>query len=195
MDDLTDTSNVPEKGGETAVDGEKPDFEDWEDPEQLFGGQSTRERMMDVVVQLHEPTKVSIVAERAGCDTETARNYLSWFADLGLVREHGGRPVRYERNESFLRWRRVERIREQYSEEEIVNELGEVLQAIEEYRDQFGADTPGQVSLKEASRDTTVEDAWEALSEWQTLERRAELLDEARRDAYSTSGGFGRINV
>lgn len=183
MRDLTDTSDAPEPNGNA------PDFDAWGDPEQLFEGQSTKERMLDVIMQLRDPTKVATIAERAGCDTETARNYLEWFADLGLVQKQTGRPVRYKRNESFLRWRRIEQIRNRYSDEEIVDELREVMEAIQAYQDRFGVEDSGQVSLKEASEETTVEDAWEALSEWQTLEQRADLLDAARGDAYPSRGG------
>jgi len=179
MRDLTETSDAPDP------DGDAPDFDAWDDPEQLFEGQSTKERMLDVIMQLRDPTKVAAIAERAGCDTETARNYLEWFADLGLVRTYTGRPARYERNESFLRWRRIEQIRQQYSDEEIVDELQDVMNGILAYQDRFGVETSGQVSLQEASKETTVEDAWEALSEWQTLEQRAELLDAAQREAYT----------
>lgn len=180
--DLTDASDSEHSSGDA------PTFDDWEDPDQLFEGQSIKERMLDVIVQLREPTKVSTVAERADCDTETARDYLQWFEDLRLVREQGGRPARYERNDSFLRWRRVEQIRDRYLESEIVDELGDVMDEIEAYRDQFDAASPDHVSLTEASHELTVEEAWDELSNWQTLERRAELLDAARRDAYAGSG-------
>ncbi len=188
MRDLTNTSNAPDSASEP------PDFDTWDDPEELFQGQSTKERLMDVVIQLREPTKVSVVAEQADCDPETARHYLDWFTDLGLVHKHSGRPTRYERNDSYLRWRRVEKIRERYSEEEIVEELRDVMDGIREFQDQFGAAAPGEVSLKEASRDSTIEESWDALSKWKTLERRAELLDEARRDSFP-SGGVDRINA
>lgn len=182
MRDLTDTSDAP------LPDGDAPDFEAWEDPEQLFSGATIKERLLDVIVQLREPTTVATVANRADCDTETARNYLDWFTDLGLVSEHSGRPVRYERNESFLRWRRIEQIRRQFSRDEIVSELQTVMTEIEAYRERFDAETPGDVSLRETSAETTVEEAWEALSDWQTLERRADLLDAARRDTHGRRG-------
>lgn len=44
-------------------------------------------------------------------------------------------------------------------------------------------DVPDDVSLGEASREMPAEDAWEALSRWNTLERRVALLDAARRDS------------
>ncbi len=136
--------------------------------------------MLDVVLQLREPTKVSTIADSADCDTEAARDYLEWFVSMGMVREITGRPVRYVRNNSYLRWRRIEQIRNQYSEGEIVEEVSKTLEAAQEYRKQFDADSPGRVSL--VNREGQVEEVWETLSEWKTLEQRAALLDVARRD-------------
>jgi len=111
MVDLTDTpNNVPDP------EEEPPNFDDWDTPEKVFKDGSTKERMLDVVVQLREPQKVSQVANRAECDTETARDYLEWFESMGIVRENSGRPVRYARNESYFQWRRVEQIRKQYAD-------------------------------------------------------------------------------
>jgi hypothetical protein len=143
--------------------------------------------MLDVIVQLREPTKVSTIATRADCDTETARDYLEWFAEMGMVRERSGRPVRYERNDSYLKWRRIEQIRQQYSEDEIVERLKETLEAATEYRDRFDAHAPDDVSLLEESHEESVEAVWEAVSTWKTLEERAALLDAARRE--DSSGG------
>lgn len=186
--DLTDTpEGIPE------TDEDAPDFETWESPEELLKGGTIRERMLDVVLQLREPTKVSTIATRADCDTETARDYLEWFAEMGMVHQRAGRPIRYERNESYLQWRRIEQIRQQYSETEIVEQLEETLDATETYRQQFDAERPADVSLVAASRDESVETVWEAVSTWKTLEERATLLDAARRE--KSSGGAGRIDA
>jgi predicted ArsR family transcriptional regulator len=188
--DITETpEDIP------GIDEESPDFGDWGDPETLLKDQPIRERLLDVIMQTREPTKVAVIAEQANCDTETAREYLEWFTSMGIVREHAGRPVRYERNESYLFWRRVEQIREAYSEEEIVSELTDTVDAIAEYREQFDAETPDEVSLLEVNYDGAIEDAWEALSAWKTLERRAEVLDRARQDENTHSGSVGSINA
>ncbi|WP_254545782.1 DUF7342 family protein [Halomarina pelagica] len=187
--DPTDTPNVRDTGDEP------PDFDEWDAPDEVLKGGSTRERMLDVILQLREPTKVSEIANRAGCDTETARDYLVWFAEMGIVREHAGRPVRYDRNESYLRWRQIERIRSRYSESEIVEKLKSTVDGLEEYRARFDADHPDEVSLVAASRERPLEEAWEALSEWQTMERRADLLDAARRSGDLASGDVGRVDA
>jgi hypothetical protein len=178
MADLTDTPDI------RTPDEEPPDFTEWEEPEELLTDQPIREQILDVILQLREPMKVTEIAERTACDTETARDYLEWFASMEVVLEYGGRPVRYERNQSYLRWRRVERIRTEYSETEIVEELKTTIEAREEYREQFEADHPDDVSFLNITdeNETDITDVWEAVSEWKTVEKRAELLDMARRN-------------
>jgi hypothetical protein len=75
----------------------------------------------------------------------------------------------------------VERIRETRTEEEIVDALADTVEAISEYRERFDAASPEEVSLIDPDGEASVEELWEALSEWRTLERRADLLDAARR--------------
>lgn len=175
-------------------DEERPDFSALEDPETVVKGGPIRERLLDVILQVREPTKVSRIAELADCDTETAREYLGWFAEMGMVGEIEGRPVQYERNDSYWRWRRVERIRDEYTTAELVEELAATMDEIEGYRERFGAETPDAVSLT-ADHGLSVEAAWDALSEWQTLERRASLLDAARRSSDPDDGRVSRIDV
>jgi predicted ArsR family transcriptional regulator len=177
--DLTD---IPDD----TYDGEEspPNLDELESPDTLLKGGSIRERLLDVVVGLRTPAKVSTIAERADCDTETARDYLEWFDEMGMVQRHDGRPVRYERNDAYFQWRRIDRIREEYSEQEIVNALGDTLEQIEDYRTQFEVEHPDEVSLVDATQEQNLstEAAWEALSKWETLEQRAALLDAARRN-------------
>ena len=182
-----------------AYDGEEslPALDALDSPNSLLKGGSIRERLLDVVVGLRTPTKVSTVAERAECDTETARDYLAWFDEMGIVHRHNGRPTRYERNDAYFRWRRLDRTREDYSEQEIVDLLSETLDRIDDYRAQFGATHPDAVSLTDATQeqDLSTEAAWEALSEWETLEQRAALLDAARRDTAVSGGTPGPVDA
>ncbi len=169
-----------------AYDGEDspPDLDELESPDSLLKGGPIRERFLDVVVGLRTPTKVSTIANIADCDTETARDYLEWFDEMGIVQRQDGRPVRYERNDAYFQWRRIDQIRAEYSRQEIVDALADTLEEIEAYRAQFGAEHPGEVSLADVTREQkmSTEAAWETLSEWETLEQRATLLDVARQN-------------
>jgi predicted ArsR family transcriptional regulator len=175
--DITDIPDDAHAGDESP-----PDLDELESPDSLFKSGPIRERLLDIVTGLRTPTKVSDIADLADCDTETARNYLEWFDEMGMVHRHDGRPVRYKRNDAYFQWRRIDRIRDEYTDQEIVEALSDAIEQIEAYRDQFDADDPDDVSLVEASRDMSTEDAWEALSGWETLERRAALLDAALHD-------------
>ena len=190
--DLTD---IPDD----AYDGEEspPDLDALESPDSLLKDGSIRERLLDVVIGLRTPTKVSTIADRADCDTETARDYLEWFDEMGMVQRHDGRPVRYERNDAYFQWRRIDRIREEYSEQEIVDALSDTLEQIEDYRTQFDAMHPDEVSLIDATQEQNLstEAAWEALSEWETLEQRAALLDAARRNNSVTGSKPGPVDA
>lgn len=188
-----DITNGPDDA--STDDESPPDLDDLESPDVLLKGGSIRERLLDVVTGLRTPTTVSDIADLADCDTETARDYLEWFDEMGLVHRHDGRPVRYERNDAYFQWRRIDRIRDEYSEQEIIEALSDAIERIEAYREQFGTDDPDAVSLVEASQNMATEDAWEALSEWETLERRASLLDAARRDYPASSGTPDRIDA
>lgn len=188
MDDpeaFTDVPDIREPGEEP------PDFDELEPPEATLKDLPIRERLLDVVLQLRSPTKVAEIADRADCDAGTAREYLDWFSTLGIVREFEGRPTQYQRNDAYLKWRRVERIRQEHSDDEIVDELSSVLDTLAEYRERFGTDDPDAVSLIEESRERPTEEVWSDLVTWKTLERRAELLDAARRNEHDPSGRTG----
>jgi len=177
--DLTDIPNEAYGDGES-----RPDFDELASPDSLFKSGPIRERLLDVIVGLRTPTKVSTIADQANCDTETARDYLEWFDEMGMVHQHDGRPVRYERNDAYFQWRRIDQVREAYSEQEIVDALADTIDEIEAHRTRFDAQHPDNVSIVDATReqDLSTEAVWEALSEWETLERRAALFDAARRN-------------
>ena len=57
-----DLTNVPDDV--RGADETPPDFETIESPEQLLRDGPIRERLLDVIAQLRDPTKVSTIAER-----------------------------------------------------------------------------------------------------------------------------------
>ena len=158
--DLTDIPGDAYGGAESA-----PDLDEPESPGAPVKGGPIRERLLDVVTGLQTPTRVSDIADHADCDTETARSYLERFDEMGLVHRHDGRPVRYERNDAYFRWQRIDRIREECTEREIAEVLADTIDQLEAYRTQFDADDLDAVSPVESSQDTATEDAWEAPSE------------------------------
>lgn len=49
-----------------------------------------------------------------------AREYLEWLERLGIVTPGTGRPAMYRRNQEYLNWRRVQKLRDEYLSKEPV---------------------------------------------------------------------------
>jgi hypothetical protein len=176
-------------------DSERPDFDSLDDPADVVRNGRTREQVYSTVLQLDEPATVAEIADRAGPGTDATREYLRWFADMGLVSQVTERPERYEVNHNYLRWRRANRLSENYREAEIVQRLQDVTEEIQRYRDEFDVRHPDDVDIRAVADDgdEDVADVWKTVSAWETAEGRrdvlADALDMARGNSQSTGGG------
>ena len=141
---------------------------------------STRDRMYTVALQLYDPARVSAVAKRADVSTETARDYLQWFTEMGVLKQVDSSPASYERNKSYFSWRRVQRLKDR-PQEELEKELRTLTEQERTYREQFETDSPDDVDALDHGGYDEVEDVWMALQEWQTVRRRIRELELARR--------------
>ncbi|WP_228434433.1 DUF7342 family protein [Natrarchaeobaculum aegyptiacum] len=145
---------------------------------------STRERVYAVAIQLHVPTRVRTVAERADVSPETAREYLRWFAEIGLVTLEAESPDLFRRNEAYFEWRRVQRLRAKPAEE-LRRELASLTDRERDYQEQFDADAPDDVDALEHADYADLETVWEDLQEWRTVRRRIHELEQARQSRES----------
>jgi len=169
-----------------APDGKTPpDFGDWEDPSTVVSGERTRDDFLDVALQLREPTPIPEIAERAGRGEDSAREYMRFFAELGVVKQVTEGPEQYRVDRDYLRWRRTRRVKQQYTPDEIAEMLSETTDAIDEYRGDFGVDSPERVSVVEYAEksDMDVEEVWRRVSRWKTEVSRRRILDEALKTA------------
>ena len=180
---------------ERAADDEAPpDFEALEDPDDLLTGDRTRDDFLSVALQLREPTPIAEIAEWAGRGADSAREYMRWFETIGLVRQVSEDPEQYETNQSYLYWRRVDRIRSNYRDTEIVERLQQVLDEIDELSEEYDVGGPDQIDIVPMARerDVDVEALWEDVSRWKTLLARRSLLEDAlerEQDRYLDSSG------
>lgn len=148
--------------------------------------QSTRERVYAVALQLYEPTRVATVAERADVSKETAREYLRWFAEIGLVTHDAESPDLFSRNEAYFEWRRIQRLQSRPTEE-LERELKQLTASEREYRDRYDADGPSAVDALEHADYDELESVWMELQEWRTVRRRIRELEQARRNGDGSS--------
>lgn len=159
----------------------------FEDP---FGETDVEQQIYATILQTREPTAASAIAERVECDPKTARKYLRWFAQLGIVTEHEGHPTTYERNDSYFEWRRVNDLTADHSHEELQTEVRELTERIQEYEQQYDAETPADVDAIAVAEDGeygTIDDVYGDLGDWATARRERRLYERARQQHTGTS--------
>ena len=165
----------------SASEAQKPDFEALTPISELVRGERTRDAFFDTVLGLNSPATVKEIADRAGHGVDAAREYLTWFEQLGIVTQVTDSPATYERNQAYLNWRRVQQLRDEHSMETLLSYLETARTREEEYAEQFGTDSPDAVSIHTIAteRDCSVESLWQDLSAWKTVRRRRSLLEAA----------------
>jgi predicted transcriptional regulator len=141
------------------------------------------QRVYSVVLQTREPTTAGAIAERADCDPKTARKYLDWFANLGVVTRHDGRPTTYERNDAYFEWRRVNELAGEHTVAELRERVRELTARIADYEATYDAETPAAVDAVEiaTATDRSIDDVYGDLADWASAHRARERHERARQ--------------
>jgi hypothetical protein len=157
------------------------DFEALISPEELVRGDRTRDDFFDAVLALDSPATANDVADLAGHGVDSAREYLDWFERMGIVTQVTDSPATYERNQEYLNWRRVQKLRQEYATEELLDLLKTESKRAETLEEEFDVESPDQISVSRYASETdrSIEAVWERLSAWQTARRRVALLERA----------------
>ena len=162
-----------------------------------FESEDVEQRLYSVVLETRSPTPAPELAQQADCDPKTARKYLEWFTELGVVDRHDGRPRRYERNEHYLEWRTVERLAAKHGRAELRRRAAAASERIESFRERYEADDPSEVDAISAAESDVVEDddplaaVYDDLTAWETAVAERRRYDRARRRAARTEETAG----
>ena len=141
---------------------------------------SAEERMYNTFVQTRQPTTATVVADAAECDPKTARKYLEWFRNLGIVTEHDGDPPTYERNDRYFEWRRINELASK-PPAELQSQVQSLAERIETYKRRYDADHPGEVDALAPPAEISTETAFAELTDWQTVRSELKRHEQARR--------------
>lgn len=149
--------------------------------DQWAADQTTFQRVYETVLGTSEFVSADTIAERARCSETAARETLSQLVEMGVAAQREGRPATYARNESYLRWKRVESLAADHDAETLRARLSELVEEDEAFQVQFDAPEPAAVSLVDApiSEQDSVDQQWEDLSEWETVRRDIRILRRA----------------
>jgi DNA-binding transcriptional regulator GbsR (MarR family) len=147
-----------------------------------FENEDTKQRVYGTVLHARDPLTAAEIADRADCSEDAARSHLSFYADLGIVIQHEGRPARYERNDDYFEWRRVNELAREHTVDELQARVSELTDRIETYRDEYDADSPADVGVLAFDAED-IDDVYADLSEWATVVEERRLHERARRTA------------
>jgi len=147
-----------------------------------FQDEDTKQRVYSAVLHARQPMTVAEIATRADCSEESARSHLSFYAELGIVIRHDGRPVRYERNDDYFEWRRTNELAQENTVDELQARVSELTDRIERYRDEYGRDSPAAVNVLEFDAEQ-VDDVYVDLGDWATAIEERRLYERARQKA------------
>ena len=148
--------------------------------ERPFEDEDTKKRVYGAVLHAREPMTAAEIAERADCSDESARTHLSFYTDLGIVVRHDGRPVRYQRNDDYFEWRRVNELAREHTVDELQTRVSVLTDRIERYRDDYAADSPADVDVLTVDANQ-VDDVYADLGDWTTAIEERRLHERARQ--------------
>ena len=160
-----------------AADGPPP----FEEPSSSDDGEP---RIYGTILQNREPTTASAIADSADCDPKTARKYLGWFDDLGIVTRHDGHPATYERNDAYFEWRRINQLAADHSVEDLQDCVRELTTRLIKYEEAYAAASPAAVdavAAAEGSDERTIDDVYGDLGEWATAREERDRYERARQ--------------
>lgn len=155
-----------------------PPFDD------AFSGDDVEQRIYGTILGIRDPTSASSIADQVDCDPKTARKYLGWFADLGIVTRHEGPPATYERNDAYFEWRRINRLAADHTTEALRNRVRALTDRITDYEDTYDASTPGAVdaiAVVEGTESTSIDDVYRDLADWETARQERDRFERARQ--------------
>lgn len=155
-----------------------PPFED------AFTGADVEQQIYGTILQTRDPTTASAIADRVGCDPKTARKYLTWFVDLGIVTQHEGHPTTYERNDAYFEWRRIDQLAADHSLEELQQRVSDLTEKITSYERTYEAKTPAAVdavAVADADEARGIDAVYGDLGDWATARRERHYYERARQ--------------
>jgi len=179
---MPDTPTPPEAPDSSGAPTENPMAglaESWRSSSE---DRSQLERLVEVATTLETATRVSEIADRAGCSPNFAREKLELLATLGVLERASTDPVTYRRDETHFRRLRAKALLEDHD--------GTIDDLIKQYRERdrelkehFGVESPTAVSYEyfEAFDDPdAIADESDALSAWDAVRERLADLERAK---------------
>lgn len=145
----------------------------WRSEEDVLG------RVCAAALDTTEYTHHTEISERADCSSNTAKKHLSRLAQLRIIEKAPETP-RYRRNQSYLEWRVLLHIVEEYSMDEILERV-EALESRQETLVDSTGEIPSIIPASDVKMHEQVGPRMEAANELEQVKRRIRLYELARQ--------------
>lgn len=163
--------------GQAETDGPPPGTAEWKDQTK------TIERIIEVALTLERPQTAGWISDQAAVAEQTAREYLGSLTDLGVVAKTEARGVsKYQLDRAYKRFKEVSEYVEKFERDELMDLVADIQGQIEETKEEYGVDTPDELRQQSTVEGTSPDDVRKykmAASEWETLEHRLDVIEEA----------------
>lgn len=136
------------------------------------------ERVHQVVEQTTTAKTAGEIADEALVSEPTARKHLNSLVEVGTAaatEERGA--TKYARNEDTLLYRRIRTLATDHTREELIESVHEMKGRINEFENKYDAASPEDLAT--SLENDAPDGAWEAVSEWQTVERNLHIAQAA----------------
>ena len=150
------------------------------------------ERVYEIIRRTYDPTSASQIADRARVSPTTARKHLRTLVDAGEVTtSQDGQTMLYRRSETGIITEHAQSLLAEHTPERIAAGIAEMKTQIQEWRDEYGVDTPEELA-RELDIEDVDSDYGSLLREWQTTRRNLALaqatlaIGEASRTGHLT---------
>lgn len=143
------------------------------------------QRVYDVLVGSQTFLTAQELADHADCSETVAQDALEQLSEMLIAERQDGRPVRYQRNESSLRWKRAESLAREYGPEELRERIDELITEDEAFQEQYTVPHPDAVSAADlpVGDPESAPERWKNLNEWRTVRRDISILQRAVKRA------------
>jgi hypothetical protein len=159
---------------------------------------TSRERIREIATTLTQPRSVNWIKKQAKVSSwETTKDELETLVEFGQIRtvENEEGDVRYAPDYRRRYIDEVLGLIEEYTREELREEIAEIQDRIDGWRDEYGVDSKGELeaSLSDGHDAEGVRERNDVLRRWENSEANKKLLnhalqlhDDARRESDSS---------
>jgi predicted ArsR family transcriptional regulator len=144
------------------------------------------ERVRTVIRTTYTPVSADTLAETARTTPKTARKHLENLAEEGYVTTEPGDygATQYRRSPESLVVEQAAEILAEVSTDELVDRIGEMRDRLKEFRSEYGADSPEELTVERTNQALSEDDEAPeidpaALQEWQTTRRNLAFANAA----------------